>query len=201
MISASPVVFNDARSIRAMFGRSTGWRSVWNFVTRLTNWKRSVSSWKRRCRRKTSSAASFAGYHSIAPYSATKAGVNGMVRALSLDLGKYGIRVNAICPTHGMSPNFFLGDGYPVIGKSYEQLHPWDAAASPIPLKLDRPPGLRDNANAALFLISDDSSYMSGVLLPTTDGGTLSKVAMDFADNWVEQTLAAVIPPGAPAGE
>ena len=43
----------------------------------------------------TSSAASLVAYPKIAMYCATKAGVNGLVRALSLDLGRYGIRVNA----------------------------------------------------------------------------------------------------------
>jgi NAD(P)-dependent dehydrogenase (short-subunit alcohol dehydrogenase family) len=129
-------------------------------------------------------AASTVAYHSIAPYSATKAGVNGMVRALSLDLGKYGIRVNAVAPTHGMSPNFLMEPGAPVMGQSYEQVQgPWDPAASPIPLKLNRPPNLLDNANAALFLVSDDSAYISGVTLPSTDGGTLARVAMQFPED------------------
>ena len=132
----------------------------------------------------TSSAASFAAYHSIAPYSATKAGVNGLVRGLSLDLGKYGIRVNAIAPTHGMSPNFLLPEGAPVVGQSYEETAgPWDPGVSPIPLKLNRPPSLRDNANAALFLVSDESAYISGLTLPATDGGTLARVAMQFPED------------------
>ncbi|MDT7643349.1 MAG: hypothetical protein QOC75_349 [Pseudonocardiales bacterium] len=132
----------------------------------------------------TSSAAATVAYHSIAPYSATKAGVNGMVRALSLDLGKYGIRVNAVAPTHGMSPNFLMEPGAPVVGQSYEEVQgPWDPAASPIPLKLNRPPNLLDNANAALFLVSDESAYISGVTLPSTDGGTLSRVAMRFPED------------------
>ncbi|HEY1967621.1 MAG TPA: SDR family NAD(P)-dependent oxidoreductase [Pseudonocardia sp.] len=132
----------------------------------------------------TSSAASMVGYHSIAPYSATKAGVNGMVRALSLDLGKYGIRVNAVAPTHGMSPNFLMEPGAPVVGQSYEEVAgPWDPSVSPIPLKLGRPPSLGDNARAALFLVSDDSAYISGVTLPATDGGTLARVAMQFPED------------------
>ncbi|MGW5380998.1 SDR family NAD(P)-dependent oxidoreductase [Nocardia sp. NPDC003963] len=132
----------------------------------------------------TSSAASIAAYHSIAMYSATKAGVNGLVRGLSLDLGKRGIRVNAIAPTHGMSPNFLAPAGTPVVGKSYEEVAgPWEPAVSPIPLKLNRPPSLLDNARAALFLVSDDSAYISGVTLPTTDGGTLSRVAMWFDED------------------
>ncbi|KSZ60010.1 oxidoreductase [Rhodococcus pyridinivorans KG-16] len=132
----------------------------------------------------TSSAASLVAYHSIAAYSATKAGVNGMVRGLSLDLGKYGIRVNAIAPTHGMSPNFLAPAGTPVVGQSYEEVAgPWDPSVSPIPLKLQRPPSLKDNARAALFLVSDDSAYINGVVLPATDGGTLSRVAMMFPED------------------
>ncbi|GAA4484475.1 SDR family oxidoreductase [Rhodococcus olei] len=132
----------------------------------------------------TSSAASLVAYHSIAMYSATKAGVNGLVRGLSLDLGRYGIRVNAIAPTHGMSPNFLAPEGTPVVGKSYEEVAgPWDPGVSPIPLKLGRPPSLDDNARAALFMVSDDSAYMSGVVLPTTDGGTLSRVGMWFPED------------------
>jgi NAD(P)-dependent dehydrogenase (short-subunit alcohol dehydrogenase family) len=132
----------------------------------------------------TSSAASFAGYHSIAPYSATKAGVNGMVRALSLDLGKYGIRVNAVCPTHGMSPNFLMEPGAPVVGQSYEEVAgPWDPGVSPIPLKLNRPPSLLDNAYAALYLVSDEAAYVTGVSLPSADGGTLARVAIHFEED------------------
>ncbi|MGX7727533.1 SDR family NAD(P)-dependent oxidoreductase [Rhodococcus sp. 5G237] len=132
----------------------------------------------------TSSAASLVAYHDIALYSATKAGVNGLIRGLSLDLGKYGIRVNAIAPTHGMSPNFLAPAGSPVVGQSYEETAgPWDPAVSPIPLKLQRPPSLKDNARAALFMVSDDSAYISGVTLPTTDGGTLARVAMMFPED------------------
>lgn len=137
----------------------------------------------------TSSAASFAAYHSIAPYSASKAGVNGLVRGLSLDLGKYGIRVNALCPTHGMSPNFLMERGAPVVGQSYEEVSgPWDPGVSPIPLKLNRPPSLQDNAKVALFLASDDAAYMSGVTLASTDGGTLSRVAIQFEEDMPQPT-------------
>ncbi len=143
----------------------------------------------------TSSAASLVAYPGMAAYMASKGGVNSLVKGLSMELGPFGIRINAICPTHGMSPNFFLGKGFPVVGKSYEEIAgPWDQSISPIPLKLKRPPTLRDNANVALFLASDDSAYMSGVCLPATDGGTLSKVAMEFPENWLDLALAAYAP-------
>jgi NAD(P)-dependent dehydrogenase (short-subunit alcohol dehydrogenase family) len=138
----------------------------------------------------TSSAAGLVGYPEMGIYSASKGGVNGLVKSLSFEVGAYGIRVNSICPTHGMSPNFLLPKGAPVVGRSYEEVAgPWDPQRSPIPLKLNRPPTLLDNANAALFLVSDESAYISGVCLPTTDGGTLSRVAMFFESNWVEELV------------
>lgn len=138
----------------------------------------------------TSSAASFVAYHNIAMYCATKAGVNGLVRGLSLDLGRYGIRVNAIAPTHGMSPNFLMPPGSPVVGQSYEEVAgPWDPVVSPIPLKLQRPPSLNDNAKVALFLVSDDSAYISGATISACDGGTLARVGMWFDEDLNPQPL------------
>ena len=132
----------------------------------------------------TSSAASLVAYHNIAMYCATKAGVNGLVRGLSLDLGRYGIRVNAIAPTHGMSPNFLMPPGAPVVGQSYEEVAgPWNPTVSPIPLKVPRPPSLLDNAKVALFLVSDDSAYISGATIGATDGGTLARVGMWFPED------------------
>ena len=49
-----------------------------------------------------------------------------------------------------------------------------------MPLRLDRPPTLRDNANVALFLASDESQYMSGQTLHSADGGQFARTSIVF---------------------
>ena len=142
----------------------------------------------------TGSAGGIVAYPGFFAYCAGKAGAHHLVKSMSYDLGRFGIRANAIAPTHGMSVNLAMPPDADVLGLSYEEAAvaesgAWEPAKSPIPLKLNRPPRLLDNAYAALFLASDESAYMSGVVLPTTDGGTLSRVAMGFEENW-EQDLA-----------
>ncbi|GAA2403704.1 SDR family oxidoreductase [Actinomadura vinacea] len=140
-----------------------------------------------------SSMAGFVAYPGFPGYAAAKHGVNGLVKGMSLSLGGYGIRANALCPAHGMSVNFAMPPSAEVLGKSYEQMEPWDPAATSIPLKLDRPPSLRDNANAALFLVSDESAYISGVCLPATDGGNLARTSIIFPGDLGGE--AGVLPP------
>jgi NAD(P)-dependent dehydrogenase (short-subunit alcohol dehydrogenase family) len=95
-------------------------------------------------------------------------------------LGKFGIRANALCPTHGMSVNFALPPEADVLGKSYEEMAPWDPENRAMPLRLDRPPVIRDNAYLALFLASDESAYMSGQTIQATDGGTFARTSIIF---------------------
>lgn len=137
----------------------------------------------------TSSAAALRAYPRTFLYAASKGALNALVHAVALDEGRYGIRINALCPTHGMSPNFLLPKDAPVVGQSYEETQEgWDPETSPIPLRIGRPPGLRDNANMALFLASDESAFLSGACLTSTDGGTIAKVAMDFGDQGADST-------------
>jgi NAD(P)-dependent dehydrogenase (short-subunit alcohol dehydrogenase family) len=140
-----------------------------------------------------SSMAGFVAYPGFPGYCAAKHGVNGLVKGMSLSLGGYGIRANALCPAHGMSVNFAMPPDAEVLGQSYEQMQPWDAKATSIPLKLGRPPTLRDNAHAALFLVSDESAYMSGVCLPATDGGNLARTSIIFPGDLGGD--AGVLPP------
>jgi NAD(P)-dependent dehydrogenase (short-subunit alcohol dehydrogenase family) len=127
----------------------------------------------------TTSAAGLVAYPGFRSYVASKHGANGLVKALATELGQHGIRINALCPFHGMSANFAGDVSDDPLEKSYEEMGgAWDKSATAMPLKLDRPPNMRDSANLALFLASDESAYMSGVCIPATDGGTYARVAL-----------------------
>lgn len=128
----------------------------------------------------TTSASAFVAYPGFPMYTASKAAANGLVRSAAMELGKYGIRVNALCPTHGMSVNFALPPEAEVLGKSYEEMSPWDPDNRAMPLRVERPPVLRDNAYLALFLASDESAYMSGQTIQSADGGTFARTSIIF---------------------
>lgn len=136
----------------------------------------------------TGSAAALRAFPETALYSATKGGVNSLAICLSREVGKYGIRINVLNPTGGMSANFLLPRDAPVLGKSYEEAagDKWDGQAAAAPLKLPMPPRLRDNANAVLFMVSDESRYMSGQSITPADGGVINSVAMSFKSSWIE---------------
>ena len=87
----------------------------------------------------TTSASAFNAYPGFPAYGATKAGANGLIRSVSLEWGKHGIRANALCPTHGMSINFAMPPDAEVLGKSYEEMTPWDPDKRAMPLRLEPP--------------------------------------------------------------
>jgi len=138
----------------------------------------------------TTSAGGLNAYPGFGPYCSGKAGAIGLIRSMAFDWGKYGIRVNGLAPAHGMSVNFALPADADVLGLSYEEAAlaesggAWDPKTFPGPLKLDRPPSLRDNAAVATFLASDDSAYMSGVVIPSCDGGSFARTSIAFPDEW-----------------
>ena len=112
--------------------------------------------------------ASVAGLRSGAggiPYSASKAGVINMVATCAQQLAGTGIRVNAICPgliETGMTrPIFERARERGTEGK-IGQLNPLQRGGMP-----------EEIAGAALFLASDDSSYVNGQAI-VVDGGLSS---------------------------
>jgi NAD(P)-dependent dehydrogenase (short-subunit alcohol dehydrogenase family) len=139
----------------------------------------------------TISAAALNAYPGFSPYVAGKTGVVGLVRSMAFDFGEWGIRCNGLAPTHGMSPNFMMPPDAEVLGISYEEAMvaesggTWNAKEMfPGPLKLGRPPSLKDNAAVATFLASDHSEYMSGVVIPSCDGGSFARTSIQFPENW-----------------
>jgi len=130
----------------------------------------------------TSAAGSFI-YPGFPLYAASKHAANGMTKAFAVTYGPAGIRANAMAPFHGMSPNMLMPPDAPVVGHSYEEVGVWDPAGNPgaMPLALPTPPTLTDNAKLALFLLSDDSRYISGEVIHSVSGGTSARVAINFA--------------------
>lgn len=98
-----------------------------------------------------------------AVYAATKGAILQLTRAIAVDFGKDGIRANCICPGPTLSgplANGIAEDG--ALNPELENLanmHPLQRLAQP-----------EDIAHASLFLASDESRHVTGVVLPV-DGG------------------------------
>ena len=109
------------------------------------------------------SIASSKGMEAFSVYSATKAAVRSLARTLTTDLKARKIRVNAISPGPIDTPIFGK------TGLTEQEIEGFKSGiASQVPLGRI---GLSEEiAKPALFLASDDSSYISGIEL-TVDGG------------------------------
>ena len=96
-------------------------------------------------------------------YNMTKFGLEGLTKGMSIDLAKYNIRVNTVCPTFVITPmtSKFLKS------KKFKR-----EVLGNIPLK--RFAELSDVASAAVFLASDASSMITGTSL-LVDGGWTAK--------------------------
>lgn len=112
--------------------------------------------------------ASVAGLRSGAgggPYSASKAGVISLVQTSAWQLSGTGVRVNAICPgliETGMTRPIFEAARAKGTDHKIGQLNPTRRAGAP-----------EEIAHMALFLASDDASYVNGQAFPV-DGGLSS---------------------------
>ena len=91
-------------------------------------------------------------------YTAAKGGVVALTRVMAVDYGKYNIRVNCICPGAIDTPMIADVLKIPEAREKY--------ASTPLG-RIGRP---EEVAYAALFLASDESSYITGLIMPV-DGG------------------------------
>jgi NAD(P)-dependent dehydrogenase (short-subunit alcohol dehydrogenase family) len=113
----------------------------------------------------TGSELGLVGAAATAAYCAAKGGVVNLTRALAVDCAPLGIRVNCLCPGPIDTP---MLRGWYATGNAVELEK---RQVAPIPLGRVGEP--REIAEAALFLASDSSSYMTGAML-TVDGGATS---------------------------
>src|SRR5207248_4994639 len=98
-----------------------------------------------------------------AGYCATKAAILGLTKALAIDHGKDGVRVNCICPGYidaGLAEGYFQAQPDPAAARAAAgRLHAlW---------RIGRP---AEVGRAAVFLASDDASFMTGSAV-VVDGG------------------------------
>jgi NAD(P)-dependent dehydrogenase (short-subunit alcohol dehydrogenase family) len=114
----------------------------------------------------TASVSGLVGSKNSAVYSIHKFGVVGMAKSLALSLAKDGVRVNAICPGFTHTPG--------LLSVLSEKGGPGGVEPGLIQLSSNIPLGRLGKsdeiAQAALWLASDDASYVTGVALPV-DGG------------------------------
>ncbi|MCB1747633.1 MAG: glucose 1-dehydrogenase [Gammaproteobacteria bacterium] len=108
----------------------------------------------------TASVAGLVGSRGGSAYCAAKHGVVGLTKSVSLEYARKGIRVNAVCPGVILTPMVerLTGD----TGVSYESL----VAQEPVG-RLGEP---REIGEAVVWLLSDLSSFVTGIAMPV-DGG------------------------------
>jgi meso-butanediol dehydrogenase/(S,S)-butanediol dehydrogenase/diacetyl reductase len=114
------------------------------------------------------SVLSYIAEPELAAYCATKAGIQNLVRSIATDYGRKNIRANCICPGYINTP---LGDGY------FEQQADPEAArkAASEMHALGRMGETVEVARGAVFLASDDASFITGSTL-VIDGGLTAKI-------------------------
>jgi NAD(P)-dependent dehydrogenase (short-subunit alcohol dehydrogenase family) len=112
----------------------------------------------------TGSTAATTGLPAFSVYSASKAAIRGFARGWILDLAPRGIRVNVLVPGATSTPGWH---GLSASEEQNQEMQRLTKAATPLG-RLGKPD---ETANAALFLASDESSFVNGSEL-FVDGGS-----------------------------
>jgi len=122
-----------------------------------------------------SSGGATRAHRSFTAYDATKGGIEALTRAMAIDLAPYGIRVNALMP--GSIDTSTQGEEY--------------RKKSGVNIPLGRVGDPSEMAGAALFLASDDASYITGDVIKV-DGGMLAQQRSATVDIVPPSTFPAV---------
>ena len=112
----------------------------------------------------TSSGWGILGGNEAAAYCAAKGGLVVMAKAMAIDHGPQGIRVNCVCPGDVLTP--MLHDDAAKRGMAWD-----DYAAGAVQRPLGRIGTVDEIASAVLFLASDESSFVTGEALVVDGGG------------------------------
>jgi NAD(P)-dependent dehydrogenase (short-subunit alcohol dehydrogenase family) len=109
-----------------------------------------------------SSIAALRAQINMSPYAAAKTGIISLTRTLAQEWAKYSINVNCIVPG-GIDTPMSRGHSADLTPERIKQWIPLGRMGQP-----------EDIAKAALFLVSDDASFITGIYLPV-DGGELTR--------------------------
>ena len=118
----------------------------------------------------TASINAFHVEETMAAYNTSKGAVVAFVRSAAIDLGRHGIRVNAVAPGVVNTRIAALVVQDPVLSQQYLKTMPLGRFGEPV-----------DIANAVLFLASDDAGYITGQSL-VIDGGQTLGITGDLVD-------------------
>lgn len=120
----------------------------------------------------TASTSGLVGSQFSPVYNIAKFGIVGLVHGLAKRYARENIRVNAVCPGPTDTPMLRV-----FVARPDSQLPPGETPESLVQKRggqvpMGRPARPEEVANAALFLISDEASYVTGVALPVDGGAT-----------------------------
>lgn len=120
----------------------------------------------------TASTSGLTGSQFSPVYNIAKFGVVGLVHGLAKRYAREKIRVNAVCPGPVDTPMLRV-----FVARPDSQLPPGETPETLVvkrggQVPMGRPAQPEEIANAALFLISDEASYVTGVALPVDGGAT-----------------------------
>jgi NAD(P)-dependent dehydrogenase (short-subunit alcohol dehydrogenase family) len=120
----------------------------------------------------TASTSGLTGSQFSPVYNIAKFGIVGLVHGLAKRYAREKIRVNAVCPGPVDTPMLRV-----FVARPDSQLPPGETPETLVlkrggQVPMGRPAQPEEIANAALFLISDEASYITGVALPVDGGAT-----------------------------